>query len=350
MSKSIDGPNSKTVRSKFKKTVILSSLIVISLLIGFVLGEGVLRLVGFKFVFYPTVEFGWPDPVTLNSMYDVDKELFWVPFGYSSKVNKYKGQEPWIVFMGCSCTEFGRYDVFLIEKFYRQNPNTNVSDVNVGVGGWSSYQGLQQLTRDVVPMKPRIVTLYYGWNDHWASFGLEDKYIGKFNLGLPNILMKLSKKSRLAQLINKSIYSLKLPAFDPNKGWPPRVSLPDFSSHLRQMVKIARDNDIIPILLTAPTSHQIGKEPEYLGDRWLKNLDDLVPLHKSYVQAVRDVSSEENVPMIDLYTEFQQLPEEDWRNYFLDDGIHLTKEGNQKIAEFIYNYLRSKNIYSWMFQ
>ena len=283
-------------------------------------------------------------------MYDVDRELFWVPFGYNSKVDTWKGKEPWIVFMGCSCTEFGRYDLFLIENIYSQNPNTNLSAVNVGVGGWTSYQGLQQLKRDVLPMKPRIVTLYYGWNDHWSSFGLEDKNIGKFNLELPTVLMKLSRISRLVQLINKSIFSLKLPAYKPNEEWPVRVSLSDFSSNLRQMVKIARDNGIIPILLTAPSSHQIGKEPAHLNDRWLDDLDGLVPLHTTYVQAVRDVSSEGNVPMIDLYTEFHRLPEEELNNYFLDDGIHLTKEGNKKIAELIFNYLSSKNIYDWLFE
>jgi lysophospholipase L1-like esterase len=350
MRESVDALNGRKLKSKFKKTVFLSMVIVISLLIGLVLGEAVLRIIGFEFALYPNVEFGWPDPVTLKSMYDVDKELFWVPYGYHSKVGEWKGKEPWIVFMGCSCTEFGRYDQFLGELIYNQNPNTEISWVNVGVGGWSSYQGLQQLTRDVLPMKPRIITFYYGWNDHWARFGLEDKYIGKFNLELPAALMKLSKISRLGQLINKSIFTLKLPAFKPNEEWPVRVSLLDFSSNLRQMVKIARDNDIIPILITAPTSHQIGKEPTHLDDRWLDDLDELVPLHNKYVQAVRDVSSEDDVPMIDLYTEFHRLPEEDLNKYFLADGIHLNKEGNKKIGEFIYNYLSSKDIYNWLFQ
>ena len=105
------------------------------------------------------------------------------------------------------------------------------------------------------------------------------------------------------------------------------------------MIWIARDNDIIPLLLTAPSSHKKGEEPAYLAERWLNDLHQLVPIHKKYVQAVRDISSKEDVPLIDLYAEFNQLPQEELNKFFQKDGIHLTSEGNRKIAEFIYNYI-----------
>jgi hypothetical protein len=44
--------------------------------------------------------------------------------------------------------------------------------VKLAVGGWASEQGLRQFRRDVLPLHPRVVmTIYYGWNDHWIAFG-----------------------------------------------------------------------------------------------------------------------------------------------------------------------------------
>ena len=112
------------------------------------------------------------------------------------------------------------------------------------------------------------------------------------------------------------------------------------------MIQIARDNDIVPILLTAPSSHRKGKEPRNLTERWLNDLSDLIPLHQEYVQAVRDVSTQHHAPLIDLYTEFNRLPQqEELRRFFSKDGIHLTRKGDEKIAEIIYTYFVDTGLY-----
>jgi hypothetical protein len=79
-----------------------------------------------------------------------------------------------------------------------------------------------------------------------------------------------------------------------------------------------------------------GHEPDLLKLRWIENLADLVPLHQSYVNAVREVANEEGLYLCDLATEFQRLPPDELRACFLPDGIHLTTEGNQTTAEFLY--------------
>ena len=47
------------------------------------------------------------------------------------------------------------------------------SGVRLGVGGWTSAQGLAQLRRDVIPLHPKVITVYFGWNDHWRAMGLD---------------------------------------------------------------------------------------------------------------------------------------------------------------------------------
>jgi len=313
------------------------------LLVALVLAEIGLRLIGFEFTLYLSrVEFGWPDPITIERRYEADKDLLWVPKEYHARVAAWIGKHPSIVFMGCSCTELGRYDTCLQATITRDYSAARFTFVNLGVAGWSSYQGLQQLKRDVLPMKPGVVTIYYGWNDHWCTFGMTDKDIAKFNRQRPAFLAKLSSKSRIIQLVSKIFFSCRSSRAGPSR----RVSLQDFASNLREMVRLCKRNGIVPVLLTAPSAHIVGQEPKYLAERWLKDLSELVPLHEQYVQTVRTVADEENVHLIDLYRLFRNLSEQELTESFGHDGIHLTEVGNERIARYLYTYFMETGLIS----
>jgi lysophospholipase L1-like esterase len=238
------------------------------------------------------------------------------------------------VFMGCSCTEFGRYDRFLQDIIESHYPKGMFTCLNLGVAGWTSFQGLQQLKRDVVPMKPRVITIYYGWNDHWCTFGLEDKQIRDFNVKHPLVLTELSRRLRTVQLFNKTVFSRSFPG----KTASQRVSIEDFRANLTDCVRVAREHSIIPVLLTAPSSHRRGEEPAYLAVDWLTDLSSLVPLHESYVAAVRDVAHDNEVHLLDLHRLFRDLPEEELRESFYEDGIHLTEKGARRVARYLHEF------------
>lgn len=313
---------------------------IIGIVFVLILGEIALRLAGIEYALYPTkIQFGWPAPVVLHSRYTVDRHLLWVPNGYSAKVAAWKGRQPTIVFLGDSCTEWGKYPEFLASIMRGRSTKRDFTYVKVGGVGWSSYQGLRQLERDVVPMRPRAVTIYYGWNDHWTNYGLEDKRIGEIYRKHPPLLLEWSSRIRMVSFVNQTIFNVRYPISKQHSKGSVRVSLSDFSANLRRMIQIARDNDILPILLTAPSSHRKGKEPRYLTERWLNDLSDLIPLHQQYVQAVRDVAAQYHAPLIDLYAQFNRLPKEERDKSFKKDGIHLKREGDEKIAEMIYLYL-----------
>ena len=322
---------------------------IIGIVFVLILGEIGLRLAGREFAMYPTqIQFGWPTPVRFPSLFTVDRQLLWVPKRYDAWVAAWKDRRPTIVFMGDSCTQGAEYPKFLASLIEERNSQREFTYVTVGVGGWSSYQGLRQLERDVVPMKPRAVTIYYGWNDHWVNYGLEDKMIGEIYRKHPSLLLEYSSRIRMVSFVNQTIFAFRYP-LRADKG-SVRVSLSDFSANLRRMIQIALDNDVIPILLTAPSSHRKGKEPRYLTERWLNDLSDLIPLHQQYVQAVRDVAAQHQAPLIDLYAAFNRLPQEDLDRFFRRDGIHLTKQGEEKLAEMMYAYLVDSGLYGRMME
>ncbi len=314
---------------KTKALALRFMLMIAAIASTLILAEMALRLAGFEFLLFPPkVQFGAPDPITIDKYYHADQDLFWVTQDYSERLGSAAGAPPVMVFMGCSCTQFGHYDRFFSDAVAAHFTAPAGPFLNLGVGGWSSYQGLQQLRRDVAPMRPRIVTIYYGWNDHWRAFGAEDKHVRKYAW-----LTRLSRRSRVMQLLNRGLIIL---ARDPPP--PQRVALPDFRANLQEMIRISRKHAIIPVLLTAPSGHVPGQEPQRIGQRWLDDLSKLVPLHEAYVQAVRDVAREENVHLVDLYSRFRDLPREQLRAGFMKDGIHLTEAGDRRIAQYLYEY------------
>src|SRR5947208_2904730 len=142
-------------------------LVVTAIVVGLAGVELALRLTGFSFRTYPSVQFGWPEPAKISDLFDPDPDLFWVTRGYAEELNSARHTQPAIVFMGDSCTQFGTYPTMMLTRLRaRQFPLA--SGIKLGVAGWSSEQGLTQLERDIIPLHPSIVTVYFGWNDHWV--------------------------------------------------------------------------------------------------------------------------------------------------------------------------------------
>jgi len=313
-----------------------------SLFISVVLAEGVLRLADFSFHLYPErVEFGWPDPQTLDQKFTPDNDVFWVPrepVAYHTLLEEAERRRPDIVFMGCSVTAWSKYPYLLEDLLSAEHPDHDLSVINLAVVGWSSYQGLQQFKRDVVKIKPRLVTIFYGWNDHWTGYGFEDKKVARMH----SRYYKHVERFRVFQLLLKSWIVLS----GSNENTTPyRVSIKDFQANLEEIVEHARKNNIVPVLITAPTSHVQGQEPVYLGSRWLKDLSQLVPLHRQYIEVVRTVAAAKDVLLCDLAAEFERYPQKvKAEKLFFEDGIHFRDTCDPVVAQFLFDCLVTSGI------
>jgi hypothetical protein len=320
---------------------------VLLLLAGLVLALGCvevgLRLIGFSYRLYPEkLEFGYPDFKTMESKYVQDPDVFWTPKDYRERVQRLIEKPPQVIFMGDSCTEFGTYDREMAKLAKRGYPGANLKFSKLGVAGWASYQGMRQMERDVARIKPKVASAYFGWNDHWIGFGIEDKDIAKLHSPLLSVLERL----RFVQLGVKAWLTLSKKNRD---DLPKRVALPDFERNLSRIVEVAKANQIIPVLITAPTSQRRGYEPPYLQGRFLTRLDELVPMHQSYVAMVREVAQRQGAVLCDLEADFAKLPQRDLDlRYFKGSGIHLTPEGNQKIAQFLYECFERNGLFAGM--
>ena len=94
---------------------------------------------------------------------------------------------PTSTLMGCSCTDDralrqGRSTVWCVEA-HPTSVRTSPSRTSRTPAG-PRTKGLQQMRADVVRIKPKVVTIFFGWNDHWFGFGIADKDIAAMNSSL----------------------------------------------------------------------------------------------------------------------------------------------------------------------
>ena len=222
--------------------------------------------------------------------------------------------------MGDSCTQFSDYPARTMRQLRADGLR---GFMNAGVAGWSSQQGVWQMTRDIAPLRPRVVTLYYGWNDHWAGDPGADKDARR-----TPPLFWLGEHSRLYQLLRRATQP-KVPLADRHA----RVSLPDYRRNLLRLAGLARRAGSAVVFITAGSNHRPGHEPRYLRARVPVKLRNLVPLHSAYQRMTREAAAEAGASLCDAAAEIERDPRRS--SYFREDGIHLAPAGNERLAELL---------------
>lgn len=297
--------------------------VIVSVVLAAGLAEVALRAAHFEYHIYPTVQFGWPDATALHDVYQADPDLIWVTRDFDEKLALARRTHPAVVFMGDSCTEFGSYPAKTIERLQTEAP-AFATGVKLGVGGWSSEQGLTLLRRDVLGLRPKVVTIYYGWNDHWVALGPTDP-----DLTLAHRFLWLADHSRIAELWLKA----RMGVSGSLAERPNRVPLNRYRANMRALIREAEADGIRVVVLTAPSNHVRGHEPEYLKARHVRSLDEVVPLHQAYAEATRQAARANGATLCDAADAFDRA--ESKRAFFQRDGIHLTDAGDRAMADLL---------------
>lgn len=307
-----------------QKALALAVVAAVGVVLAVAVAEVGLRITGFEYHPFPVVQFGWPDPRALAQVYVSDPDLLWVTRGYGDTLAAARREQPAVVFMGDSCTEFGTYPAKTLALLATERPPL-ARGVKVGVGGWTVVQGSWQLTRDVLPMHPRVVTIYYGWNDHWIALGPPDGEIHR-----AGVLTWISDHLRVAQLAARARTAM----VGADAGRPNRVDLAAYEATLVRMVHEVQAAGAQAVLITAGSNHRAGAEPEYLRARHLRRLQDLVPVHQAYVEATRRAAAASRAVLCDAAAHFAAMPGGPGP-FFRRDGIHLTDAGDRELARLL---------------
>lgn len=235
-----------------------------------------------------------------------------------------------------------------------------VEVLNAGVPGYNSYQGLLLLRTRLRGLDPDLITVRYGWNDHFisgprevtSSYRARD---GAFAAAVETFLLRTALypfTRRLAFELHALRAGPEAPPALPTE-WTPSVPLEDYRRNLRRIVELGREQGARVWLLTAPHAfvtdalHASSEElpmsvANLLAFNALPSFERLIEIHDAYNDATRAVGAELSVPVVDMDAVYRAHAGEPL--FLPTDVPHPTQEGHALEAETLYERLLAEGL------
>ncbi len=272
--------NSKNVGRIVKRF----SFAIISIILVFCFCEFLLFVFGFQYDLFRESQMWWPRAT--DSIIIADPHLFWRlrpahnarlqnadedyqvvnslgfrddEFPRQKEENEYR-----VIALGDSCT-FGdgvarseTYAAILEDLLTRRMSGAKAQVVNAGVPGYSSYQALRYLGRELVDLAPDLVTVYVGFNDAIHASGAISDCRRRFGP-----IRIVAARLRFVQMMEYLIHK-PFPAFIGLKQRPDnpgvfRVSKEEFIANLTEIHELGKNHGFEVLFMTLP--HEGEKQP-----------------------------------------------------------------------------------------
>jgi len=224
-----------------------------------------------------------------------------------------------VICMGDSVTAQGLpgYSEYLHELLTVRPPTTHTWEAfNMGVHGYSIQQGLVLFRRQARQLKPDIVTIYFGWNDHWLETQSDELLMAVRLHPVLGSLFDSLREKRIFMALHAFVNFGRRQKRDENDRVF-RVPPPRYEQLLRQLVAEIRSADAVPVIITAARR---SLTEQLVNDRRVRSIAEGEKIHDQYTEISRTVAKETGVPLFDL-AEIFASPECD--RYFAPDGIHF---------------------------
>jgi lysophospholipase L1-like esterase len=131
------------------------------------------------------------------------------------------------------------YPMLLEKRLREANPGRDVEVVALAVPGYSSYQGLAWLRRDLARLQPDLVTACYGWNDI-------DRRLVTDRQAMPDGAVRVAARAAVtrSQALMRAAMWLRArqaPGQVAAGSGTLRVPRDEYVAHLREMARLARE-------------------------------------------------------------------------------------------------------------
>jgi lysophospholipase L1-like esterase len=217
---------------------------------------------------------------------------------------------------------------------------------NAAVPGYTTEQAIRWLP-ELADVKPDVVVICFGWNDHFPAINLPDRELGTANAG-SRFFHNMLKDVRVYQLLGAPLGTKSSAerdsggelASDTKENVELRVSPKQFRANLEQLVKDSRQMNAMPILVTEPENLDTSAIESLKKNRFLPgDIRQGGSLHHQYNQIIREAAAKTHAPLMDLEEEFVRRQ----RDYMFEpDGIHLTGKGHNHVARLLLGLLRDE--------
>jgi lysophospholipase L1-like esterase len=221
--------------------------------------------------------------------------------------------------------------------------------LNAGIPGYNSFQGLMLLRSKLRGLEPDLITVRFGWNDHFMSVTDSSGYRepdSALALGVQDLILRTSLYGFFRRL-NFELQALRSSANPPPRPtlpteWIPIIPAENYKHILRRIVTLGRSQGAEVWLLTSSHAFvvdgnrgQQDKFPkEVLGFNAIPSFDRLIEIHDSYNQTTREVGAELRAPVVDMDAVYRAHAAEPL--FLLTDVPHPTGRGHALEAETLY--------------
>ncbi len=294
-----------------------------SVVITLIVVEIVLRLTGFGMV-RPEFQFATQTGEALRAGDFVpDADVFWrEPSGDGSaetRPGKFirigdpvpaKGRKFRVITLGDSCTRISTGGQLYSVQLERMLDPRRAEVFNASLPGYTSYQGLAWLRKQLLAWEPDLLVIYFGWNDHWRSTGIADReYAETLKPGHLRLLNLFRKKASPPPL---------------------RVAREDYLANLQAMLEEVRAAGGQGWVILAPDNINAENSAFYLKNGSTIPGDDARQLHDTYLSTARDAAGAAAVDLAGVFAELDAMP-----FLLMRDGIHPTDPGHAVIARVL---------------
>jgi len=229
-----------------------------------------------------------------------------------------------VICLGDSVTAQGQpgYSQYLHELLTNAPPDGGQWEAfNMGVYGYTAMQGLRLFQLRVRELKPDVVTVSYGRNDH--------TYLENADRERMAVNLSPFAKRVYSVLTRRTVGRLVLCLMDRQHLWAQtkgrkagervvRVTPEEYRNTLCEFVKEIRAIGALPILMTAPRCSKVPED--YVNNNQAHSTDEYKRDHDRYCEIVREVCRETGATLLDMQ-KIMTGPE--WDTHFAHDAIHF---------------------------
>ncbi len=240
-----------------------------------------------------------------------------------------------VICLGDSCSAIGGppYAGLLHNRLQREPPTPAAWEAfNMAVHGYSVAQGLRLFQERVRVLQPDVVTVYYGWNDHWLG-PQDSSRMAVERAGASAAAFNILRNKRIFHLLLYRLGSARRIARN-TAGAHYRVPPPEYRWMLEQLVAHIREADAIPVLVTAPRAEHLAAQLVHNGQA--RSTEEAERAHDEYVELTRETARATDAALLDLAAQWKG---EGSDGLFMADGIHPVAEGLQRVADGLYTTL-----------
>jgi lysophospholipase L1-like esterase len=329
-----------------------AALVPVSILIFLVVAEAALRLTGFQAAAAPIVVAGehGGTPGTAEAIVP-DLDLIW-RFNPGAEFNGRRvnalgfldrevdaAKKPGtirVICMGDSVAGQGvpPYSGMLHQRLTNAPPTPQPWEAfNMAVHGYSAVQGLRLFLDRGRMLRPDVVTIHYGWNDHWIYERPDANRMAVRASRPAAALLRRLQARRLGQCVLRLLRPSGSLAWS-GRGPTLRVPPDEYRRTLVEFVAAVRAAGALPALVTAPRATKLSGV--LVKNRQTASVEEAARLHDRYVAITREAATRTGAPLLDLD---RQFPRGESDEFFERDGIHFVRSGRGLMADAFYRFI-----------